>query len=102
MKPNIFWEATLADGTIVIENDRPWLDIQSQVRGLTIVRDGVRHTLPQNMKSYIQGKSASAGLGGGLITIHSHFIGCELSNGQALRMDFLTEKQEVVINVNRS
>ena len=96
---NILWEATLTDGTVVVENTRKWADIQDQVSDLSIVYNNDRYRLPSKQKSYFQGKSASADMNTGEITIYTHFIGCVLEDGKKLRIDFFTETNEAKINV---
>jgi len=73
------WEAKGKNGDVITEDDINWDLVKDKVSSLQLVNDDQIIRLPNNAE-YIQGKSASAFLGSGKVTIESRYIGFRLGN----------------------
>jgi len=67
------WEATGKNGYLITEEDINWDLVKDEVVSLSLNNNGQKITLPNNLE-YVQGKTASATLGG-QVKIESRFIG---------------------------
>jgi len=83
-----YWVAKLKDGTTVSESSTAWGDIADRVVGLSLNVDGMWHSLPDGMESYIQAKTMSSIVGSGEINVESRYIGfCHGNHEYYLRVD---------------
>lgn len=77
------WIGKLKNKKIVDEDSCSWNEVKADLASLSFVTEGNdRHfelRLPDNME-YIQGKTASAFIGGGTTQIESRYIGFRLGN----------------------
>lgn len=75
------WKAKTKDGKEVSEQDNSWADVKDNISELFLItKEDKIITLPKNMESYVQFKSASANLGSSNINIESRTIGFKLGN----------------------
>jgi hypothetical protein len=80
------WMATLDDGTVVGERDRGWGEIRSRVVRLSLVSNGRQFSLPDRQPEYMQAKTASVPLAGGVAEIESRWIACRTAGGSVVRL----------------
>jgi hypothetical protein len=75
------WKVKTKDGKEINEQNSSWTDVKDSISELSLVtNDNKIITLPKNMESYVQFKSASANLGSNNINIESRTIGFKLGN----------------------
>ncbi len=75
------WKAISKDGKEFNENMNGWSEVKDNISELSLMtKSGKTISLPKNMESYVQFKSASANLGSNNINIESRTIGFKLGN----------------------
>ena len=98
-----FWEVKTKDGKIIDEfHGETWRDIKNEVAELSLILDcdkDKRLTLPPNMDSYIQGKTASADLNGANIQIESRYIAFKLGNN-TVRVRVNEKTQNISVEID--
>lgn len=73
------WIGKNKQNNSITEANIPWNKVKSELTSLCFDNNGQIIELPNNME-YIQGKTASAPLLGGEVTIESRYIGFNLGN----------------------
>ena len=75
------WKVKTKDGKEVNEQNNSWIEVKDNISELSLItKDNKTISLPKNMESYVQFKSASANLGSSNINIESRTIGFKLGN----------------------
>jgi len=75
------WKVKTKDGKEVSEQNNSWVDVKDNISEICLItKDNKTISLPKNMESYVQFKSASANLGSSNINIESRTIGFKLGN----------------------
>jgi hypothetical protein len=75
------WKVKTKDGKEINEQNSSWIDVKDSISELSLItKDNKIISLPKNMESYVQFKSASANLGSSNINIESRTIGFKLGN----------------------
>jgi hypothetical protein len=75
------WKVKTKDGKEINEQNGSWTDVKDSISELSLItKDNKIISLPKNMESYVQFKSASANLGSNNINIESRTIGFKLGN----------------------
>ena len=76
-----YWIAELDHGHMYTEqNDTNWAKIKNKTKRLSLHIDNQLIELPENMKEYVQAKTASSDLNGQNVQIESRFIGFKIGN----------------------
>lgn len=73
------WLGRDKQGNIIYESNCSWKNAKDNLSALSFDNNGQTIMLPENL-SYVQGKSASANIGSGEVTVESRFIGFLLGN----------------------
>ena len=93
------WVAKDQDNNLIDETMVNWDKIKHSVKELWFDNNGQIISLPSDMSKYIQGKTASAIIGGNAITIESRFIGFVKDNIEfKIRVDEKNNKITTEIN----
>lgn len=96
------WKAITKDNIEISEQYSKWNDIKNNIKSLSIINDNQIITLPENMDSYTQGKTASSVIGSGKIDIESRYIGFNYRNIYfEIRIDEKTNKITTTIKDNK-
>ena len=90
------WEATLKDGSIVKEGDKPWKDIKEFVAALRYTYNDVVYTLPSGLK-YFCFKTASVGIHGGSACVESTTIGYYHGDSSKIGIRFMHHQKSVYL-----
>lgn len=96
------WVAVLADGTKAAESAGAiWSEVKDKVVSLSI-EDAVGNlvaALPSNQKAYVQGKTGSCDINGGLVKVEKRWIGFKTSSGNMIVAN-VTDNGSVSIGVS--
>jgi len=96
------WIARLKNGLEATEMTHMWKDVKNDISTLSYVYNGTKIDLPPlngRIKGYIQYKSGSASLLGGVVDVDSQTVGFILENGVKVLLRFYlkTNKIETII-----